>query len=255
MRTILPLILLAALIVSIWPTGPLDFGSRSPWDGLVILIDGVERFIDEDGDSEDGDSEDGDSEDGDAANSARLDPQSRLLLIASLPAVDDLGRDCSLIVGTAFADHSDPLALLLQGETDAIRLQKIKMVAPPVEMYLAIEGIISGFAVPGDLDVDRFPGGLLHGHQVTPAAGSRQGPPPTSILLADSRGSIAFKAHCDEQKQQAIEKISETCGSEPRTPIQVAWSRSSTVGSPSRNHRTLRQTRWLPVRDADTLAS
>jgi hypothetical protein len=69
-------------------------------------------------------------------------------------------------------------------------------------MYLAIEGIISGFAVPGDLDVDRFPGGLLHGHQVTPAAGSRQGPPPTSILLADSRGSIAFKAHCDEQKQQ-----------------------------------------------------
>ena len=74
MRTILPLILLAALIVSIWPTGPLDFGSRSPWDGLVILIDGVERFIDEDGDSEDGD----------AANSARLDPQSRLLLIASL---------------------------------------------------------------------------------------------------------------------------------------------------------------------------
>ena len=192
MRTILPLILLTALIVSIWPTGPLDFGSRSPWDGLVILIDGVERYTDEDGDRSDGAAKD------DSVG----DRPSRILLIASLPAVDDLGRDCSLIVGTAFADHSDPLALLLQGETDAIRLQKIKMVAPPVEMYLAIEGIISGFAVPGDLDVDRFPGGLLHGHQVTPAAGSRQGPPPTSILLADSRGSIAFKAHCDEQKQQ-----------------------------------------------------
>jgi hypothetical protein len=192
MRTILPLILLTALIVSIWPTGPLDFGSRSPWDGLVILIDGVERFVDEDGDRGDGD----------AADSSPLDPQSRLLLIASLPAVDDLGRDCSLIVGTAFADHSDPLALLLQGETDAIRLQKIKMVAPPAEMYRSIEGIISGFSVPGDLDVDYFPGGLLHGDQVTPAASSRQGPPPPSILLADSRGSTTFEAHCDEQKQQ-----------------------------------------------------
>jgi hypothetical protein len=186
------LILLTALIVSIWPTGPLDFGSRSPWDGLVVMIDGVERYTDEDGDRSDGVSR------GDSVG----DRPSRILLIASLPAVDDLGRECSLIVGTAFADHSDPLALLLQGETAAIRQQKIKMVALPAEMYRSIEGIVTVFAGPGDLDVDPFPGGLLHGQQVTPVAGSRQGPPPSSILLADSRGSISFEAHCDEQKQQ-----------------------------------------------------
>lgn len=179
-RTILPLILLACLIVSIWPTGPLDFGSSSPWDGLVILIEDVELT---------------------AGDSSLSDSPTRLLLIASLPAIDDLGRDCSLIVGTAFADGSNPLALLLQGETDAIRMQRIQMVAPPAQMYRSLQGIIRGFTVAANLDVDQFAGGILQGHQVTPA-GSGQPTPPSPIQLPTSHRSTAFEARCDDQKQQ-----------------------------------------------------
>jgi len=38
-RTWLPLVILLALIVKIWPTGKLDFGNTTPWAGLILEID------------------------------------------------------------------------------------------------------------------------------------------------------------------------------------------------------------------------
>ncbi len=173
-RTLLPLILLTALIIIIWPTEPLDFGSSSPWDGLVILVEDM--------------------------NHTGTDIEPPLLLIASIPATDAQGQSCSLIIGTTVTDGSDPLPLLLSGETDALRLQRIQLVDKPIELFRSIRGELRAFPVREDLQPELLVGGILLGQKVTPP-GSIDGGPRDSIDIGIPLLSTLFEARCDPQEQ------------------------------------------------------
>ena len=173
-RTLLPLILLAALIIAVWPTEPLDFGSSSPWDGLVILVEDL--------------------------NHSGADAESAVLLIASIPATDDQGKSCSLIIGTAVTDGSDPLPLLLSGETDALRLQRIQLVDDPIELFRSIRGELRAFPIREGLAPERLLGGILLGQMATPP-GTIDGEPRDPIDIGNPLLSTLFEARCDPQEQ------------------------------------------------------
>ncbi len=174
-RTLLPLILLSALIIAIWPTEPLDFGSSSPWDGLVILVEDMSH--------------------------TGTDIEPSMLLIASIPATDAQGKACSLIIGTAVTDGSDPLPLLLSGETDALRLQRIQLVDKPIELFRSIRGELRAFPVHKDLAPDHLLGGILLGQTATPP-GSIDGAPRDPIDIGSPLLSTLFEARCDPELQR-----------------------------------------------------
>ncbi len=190
------MILLAGIIIWNWPTGPVDFGSQGPWSGLVLELD---------------------------TNSLTNPP---LLIVASLPATDEAGQKCSLIVGTAIWDGvaQDPrpetankMMLLLEGETDALRLQKIQLDDDTTALYRSTRGEIRVFQTPGTDPMDHLIGGILQGQTVIPPWGSDDTDQPT-IGLPRELSFITFEASCDDRLQKRWRS--------PRSDFQQLWAQA-----------------------------
>jgi len=190
-RTAFPLIVLAGLIISIWPTEPLDFGSNSPWDGLVVQIE----------------------------NSSELNSSS--LLIASLPGVDQDGASASLIVGYCLPDGTDPLPILLNARTDALLANRFRFADELPEMYRQIRGQIHIFDLTDSVDPDRLLGGVLTVGdtftRIVPSAVGKE-TPSTPLSLPTPIGTVSFEARCDENHQR---------WRSPRRDFRELWNRAS----------------------------
>lgn len=170
-RTALPMILLAAIILWNWPTGPLDFGSQSPWSGLVLEID------------------------------TGLLENPPLLLIASLPAKDENQQRCSLIVGTAIWTGNAITPLLLDGETDALRLQKIQLEDETPVLYRTTRGKLGASLLPDDINIDELIGGILHNQKVILPWSSHSTDRP-DVQLSKELFTVTFEIHHDDQNQK-----------------------------------------------------
>jgi hypothetical protein len=176
------MILLAGIIIWNWPTGPVDFGSQGPWSGLVLELD----------------------------TKSLSDPP--LLIVASLPATDETGQKCSLIVGTAIWDgvaqdprpeNANKMMLLLDGETDALRLQKIQLEDDTAALYRSTRGEIRVFQTPTTDQRDDLIGGILQGQTVIPPWSSDGAEQSTiTITLPRELSAMAFEARCDDRLQK-----------------------------------------------------
>lgn len=171
-RTALPMLLLAGIILWNWPTGPVDFGSPSPWSGLVLEVN---------------------------TNSLETPP---LLLIASLPATDQDSQICSLVVGTAIWDGTSRIPMLLAGETDALRLQKIQLRDDTPALYRSTRGELRAFPMPEGVDIDGLIGGILQGNAVALPWNSRSSEQPVVTLSELLSSTVAFEASCDDRQQK-----------------------------------------------------
>ncbi|MEE2889955.1 MAG: hypothetical protein VX404_05865 [Planctomycetota bacterium] len=171
-RTALPMLLLAAIILWNWPTGPVDFGSTGPWSGLVLEVN---------------------------TDSLETPP---LLLIASLPATDQDSQICSLVVGTAIWDGTSRIPILLAGETDALRLQKIQLRDDTPALYRSTRGELRAFPVPEGVDIDGLIGGILQGNAVALPWNSRSSEQPVVTLSEPLSSTVAFEARCDDRQQK-----------------------------------------------------
>ncbi|MEC9477047.1 MAG: hypothetical protein VX764_08425 [Planctomycetota bacterium] len=170
-RTALPMILLAALIFWNWPTEPVDFGSTSPWAGLVLEVD----------------------------TSALENPP--LLLIASLPAKDEHQKQCSLIVGTALWQREGKVPLLLDGETDLLRLQKLELDDETTVLYRKTRGFIGAYPISSDDNVDKMIGGILYGDKIIPAWSSNSDQ-PVVLQIPGALHVVDFEILHDDQNKK-----------------------------------------------------
>lgn len=165
------MILLASIILWNWPTGPLDFGSASPWSGLVLEID---------------------------TSSLKNPP---LLLIASLPARDEKQQHCSLIVGTAIWNNERKVPLLLDGETDLLRRQKLELEDETNVLYRKTRGKIGAYSISRDINHNKMIGGILYDEKIVPAWNSKN-EEPNIIQIAKVLSTSDFEVMHDDQKMK-----------------------------------------------------
>ena len=166
------MLLLAVIIIWNWPTKPVYFGSRGPWSGLVLEID---------------------------TRALKAPP---LLLIASLPATNQDSQSCSLVVGTAVWKGAARIPMLLAGETDALRLQKIQLQADTPALYHSTRGELRAFPLPEGVDIDELVGGILSGVEVILPWNSHS-EEQSVVSLSESLSSTAtFEARCDDRRQK-----------------------------------------------------
>ncbi|MDG2084210.1 MAG: hypothetical protein P8K66_04500 [Planctomycetota bacterium] len=137
-RTWLPLIILLALIVKIWPTGKLDFGNTTPWAGLILEID--------------------------TSTISDLNPG---VIVAGLPVQDLEGEKGLFICGAVeWTGISGISPILLAGRVDDLRLQKVILLQETVELHRSPQVIFSVRNLPkGTLPVEMV-GSLLQGEQL-----------------------------------------------------------------------------------------
>lgn len=106
-RTWLPLLILATVVIFNWPTGKLDFGNTSPWAGLILEVEIPEPM---------------------AADSG--------LILAGLP-VQDIGGEAGLFVCGAveWKPGSASQPILLAGRVEELRLQKVILLQETVALH------------------------------------------------------------------------------------------------------------------------
>ena len=165
------MLLLAGIIIWNWPTKPVDFGSRGPWSGLVLEID---------------------------TRALKAPP---LLLIASLPATNQDSQSCSLVVGTAVWRGTARIPMLLAGETDALRLQKIQLQADTPALYRSTRGELRAFPLPEGVDIDEMVGGILRGVEVILPWNSQSREQSVISLSESPSSTTTFEARCDDRRQ------------------------------------------------------
>ena len=172
-RTWLPLLILATVVILNWPTGKLDFGNTSPWAGLILEVEVREPEGSEPG-----------------------------LVLAGLPVQDIAGQPGLFVCGVAEWDpseNSEPL--LLAGRVEDLRLQQVILLQETVSLHRkpGIRFVLHTLpknTVPSDLI-----GGLIQGTslRLKPTAQSSE---PLTVDIGTERGRCDYGVEFDKESQR-----------------------------------------------------
>ena len=106
-RTWLPLLILATVVIFNWPSGKLDFGNTSPWAGIILEVDLPEPLANEPG-----------------------------LILAGLPVQDIQGQPGLFVCGAVeWKPGVASQPILLAGRVDELRLQQAILLQETIALH------------------------------------------------------------------------------------------------------------------------
>ncbi len=172
-RTWLPLLLLAALIIFNWPSGKLDFGNTSPWAGLIYEVD--------------------------------VSPpkgENSSLILACLPVQDLSGQPGFFVCGAVtWEAGGSSIPILLAGRVDDLRLQQVNLMQETVDLHRNPHISFLLHDLPeGSIPVEMI-GGLIQGNtlKLKPASPNVD---PLLVDIGPQSALLEIKAKFDKKKQK-----------------------------------------------------
>ena len=104
-------------------------------------------------------------------------------------------------MGTALWRGGQKVPLLLDGETDVLRLQKIQLEDETQVLYRKSRGFIGVYPISAETNVEKMIGGILYDEKIVPAWSSKTDPPP-DLQIQNSLFVVDFDIRHDDQNKK-----------------------------------------------------
>ena len=172
-RTWLPLLILATVVIFNWPTGKLDFGNTSPWAGLILEVEVSQPLAAQPG-----------------------------LILAGLPVQDIEGKAGLFVCGAAeWNPGASAQPTLLAGRVEELRLQKAILLQETVALHRSPLIRLVLHQLPPSTNPTDLVGSLVQGDtlKLRPISPESE---PVLLNIGPERAKKEFRVEFDEKTQR-----------------------------------------------------
>lgn len=172
-RTWLPLLILATVVIFNWPTGKLDFGNTSPWAGLILEVEVSQPLAAQPG-----------------------------LILAGLPVQDIEGKAGLFVCGAAeWNPGASAQPTLLAGRVEELRLQRAILLQETVALHRSPLIRLVLHQLPPSTNPTDLVGSLVQGDtlKLRPVSPDSE---PVLLNIGPERAKKEFRVEFDEKTQR-----------------------------------------------------